>query len=1072
MKKTLFLFTLFFNFLFPTQNLLLGQGASLCEPVTLPYAEQFNVPKNQLPACSKVDTGSGNPWKVDTGNDHSGIPGNALRRELSNKTVGDTWFFTPGFSLETGRVYVLSYKYMDPKEKAKSSLRIKLGAEQAVNGMVQDLNSHEIYNQVSAATAIVEFSVETNGIYHIGFQAYSASQNEDSKLLLGDLHLSEKPSEWTATPSFIDFPEVTAGQASAAQAVTIARTNTSAIATLNLQAPADFELSTDAGNTWSSALEISYDAGSKSKTIEVRHVAGVSCGPVTGNIIAYVGAVKKLTVPISSRVISAAPVAMPATEISSTGFTANWQPVAGAANYQLDVSTSPAFETKEILQEGFEGGTQAPPGWTFANIASTYATAGNYGTSAPSLKLEKNAGVTSPLLTGVITSVQFWIKGEGAKDGSHLIIEGFNGIDWIMIDDIAALPTSGQIFTFNKISTPALPDDLKQIRWRYEKVTGNVAFDDVEIKYGNSEFESYPVSGESLYQVTGLQPLTAYYYRVAVAGPDCGGAVSNVISATTSRKSTVWNGTGWSAGVPDPETAALIAGPYDMKQSGLPGFNSYSLDVAAPLVIRSNENVTVQTVLTGSAQGSVTVEAGADFIQHEGGQNGYAGQFIVKQQALLKRLDYAYWGSPVAGQTLKTFSPGTLDNRFMTYNEATDTFSAVPGPAATTFATAKGYAIRASNHYPVWSDAATATYVLFEGIFSGAPNNGDITFPLVANGRGFNLVGNPYPSGLNFDLLAENGTIMPVAHFWTNVNLQPVEQQGSAYSGDNYASYVVNSGGAPAQNDSVANRPTGIIAPGQGFMVKAAKPAQSLVFSNAMRVAAGAGNPMIHKGARSAKDRFWLQLKTPSGNFNTMLVAYPPGATNDFDIDSDAEQLGTSSDAFYSLLPDGKKLKIQGRQFPLDPQDQVALGFSAYQPGDYTISLAEAEGVFANLQSVYLEDRHMGIVTDLTENEYTFDANAGITENRFVIRYKKDPDLSTALSGKNQFSWYIAGKLLYVFAETEMQDITIYDLSGRMVHHQKEKGVSAALDLSGIADGVYIVTVAGVQTQKTFKIRL
>src|SRR5699024_11033796 len=142
----------------------------------------------------------------------------------------------------------------------------------------------------------------------------------------------------------------------------------------------------------------------------------------------------------------------------------------------------------------------------------------------------------------------------------------------------------------------------------------------------------------------------------------------------------------------------------------------------------------------------------ANLLQIENGALN-TGNVTIKRQALLKRLDYNYWASPVADQNLKAFSPGTLNSRFYTYNESNDLFDVID-PVTNNFANnGKGYAIRAFNNY-------TTAQQIFVGNFIGEPNNGikALTLDFTNSLRGYNLIGNPYPSNLNFYSLYANNS--------------------------------------------------------------------------------------------------------------------------------------------------------------------------------------------------------------------------------------------------------------------------------------------------------------------------
>ncbi|QOW10581.1 hypothetical protein Q73A0000_09445 [Kaistella flava (ex Peng et al. 2021)] len=410
--------------------------------------------------------------------------------------------------------------------------------------------------------------------------------------------------------------------------------------------------------------------------------------------------------------------------------------------------------------------------------------------------------------------------------------------------------------------------------------------------------------------------------------------------------------------------AVIIAGNYSTA-SGSFSACSCTVNKDATLTIAPGTYALVTNNLIN--KGKVIVENDGDFVQVNNVENSDDnGVFEVRRNAHMKRLDYTYWSSPVENQNLKDFSPGTVLTRFLTYNEWDDLFTPIfagtnPPTATTTFAPAKGYAVRAKNNQ---SSPGATDWV---GKFTGKPNNGTIPYALEksVSGNGFNLVGNPYPSNIN--LVGANGLFTlntgltdGNAYFWTNVNLY--ENQTESYNGNNYA--IFNSAGStPAQNSII--KPTGVVKVGQGFIVKAIEEG-TLVFNNAMR---DETNASIFFRESQPKDRFWLKVTAPSHDFNTMLIAYVPHATNGFDLNYDAPIMGMSSNAFYSILGNDK-LGIHGRQHPLNPADVVPLGSNHYVAGDYVISLHEIEGVFANGQNIYLKDRETGMHTNLSEKAY------------------------------------------------------------------------------------------------------
>ena len=81
-----------------------------------------------------------------------------------------------------------------------------------------------------------------------------------------------------------------------------------------------------------------------------------------------------------------------------------------------------------------------------------------------------------------------------------------------------------------------------------------------------------------------------------------------------------------------------------------------------------------------------------------------------------------------------------------------------------------------------------------------------------------------------------------------------------------------------------------------------------------------------------------------------------------------------SAQNFYSLINENS-MTIQGRALPFDAEDKVPLGFKTNVSGNYTLALAEVDGLFSNNQNIYLEDLELGIIHDLKSNPYAFYSN-------------------------------------------------------------------------------------------------
>lgn len=490
-----------------------------------------------------------------------------------------------------------------------------------------------------------------------------------------------------------------------------------------------------------------------------------------------------------------------------------------------------------------------------------------------------------------------------------------------------------------------------------------------------------------------------------------------------------------------------------------------NLDVVSPAILKipASNAITINNNITSAGDANFIVESDANLVQINPAAIN-TGNITSKREAVMRRLYYTYWSSSVGGQILKNFSPGTLNSRFYTYKESDDTFLSVADPTTTPFTKGLGYAIRASN-------AAASTDYTFVGTFKGTPNNGNISIGLdyTDDAHGYNMIGNPYPSNIDFDKLYTNntGSIYHTAYFWTNVNPNP-SSQGSSYLGDNYAIYTGAGGVDGATTTSVgSNNPTKYISVGQGFIVKA-KNGSSVNYTNDIRTST-AGN-FINKKADDT-NRYWLKLISPVGNVNTILLAYMSDATNDIDNDYDAERLVIGSDAFYSLVDD-KKLGIQARSYPLNPSDVVGLGTKHAENGSYTITLSDKEGIFAEGQSIYLHDKALGTYTDLQQGDYTYVANVEEVTDRFEITYKPGGTLDTDNGAVKKLVVYTKDQNYVIEAPEKVLEVKLIDASGKLITTLTPNKNKVEINNATLTNGVYVLqirTATGITVKKVIK---
>ena len=497
-------------------------------------------------------------------------------------------------------------------------------------------------------------------------------------------------------------------------------------------------------------------------------------------------------------------------------------------------------------------------------------------------------------------------------------------------------------------------------------------------------------------------------------------------------------------------------------------------DAATPYVVTAKKGIQV------TSGGKAIFKNNANLIQDIDAAN--TGNITMERKANVPTVQYNYWASPVKNQALYSLYPGIAKDRVMVYNSSTDKFTILTTASNPLSVFGKGYSIKGSSD-AAYQPQLTATFV-------GEPNNetstGTNTIPLSAAGNNYNLIGNPYPS--NLDLLALYGDAdntskfysgadeMPTAYFWDNTSNTDLNQVGSAYatySQNNYALLNLSSGtGTPAPRIGAVKQPNGIVKPGQGFIVRAAETAGNLTFKNSFRTTAvkkGTVDGVYYRSEPESTDRYWLKLTTPTNMNIVIAVGYYASADNTFERFDSTVFSEAASENLYSLSSDAKKLAIQGRKGLFTTEDVVPLGVKTFTPGTQQISLEGKEGSFEN-QTVYLKDKVLNTITNLSQGSYVFSSVKGIEDNRFEIIYKDNLVLGTDSSQQSEFVVYRDGKSYVIKSSKSLGKIELYDLSGRMILTNNAQGKSFTIDSESLPNGVFIIKVENSGDVKTKKI--
>lgn len=558
-----------------------------------------------------------------------------------------------------------------------------------------------------------------------------------------------------------------------------------------------------------------------------------------------------------------------------------------------------------------------------------------------------------------------------------------------------------------------------------------------------------PMDGGTLPETTLLQNQTGYLVTQTIDG--CTSMPTQIVAMKDDL--VTWTGTEWINGMPSENVHVRILGDLNVG-TDTPNFTAAVLFISAEGSVTVSEGhyvAVLGTYINESNLGALgfAVESGGNFFQlYDAPNNIMMGEMTIKRDSNpMKRLDYTLWSSPVVDQNLFGFSPETVNGvtnyqgstgRIYIYDGANGYVNPTPFNQFTTMKPGTGYLFRAPNNYHATNE------VVYEGAFTGIPNNGNIgvaTHPMQ-----YNSIGNPYPSNIDADLLFSGNPGIGALYFWNNTGVP----------GSNYSTCTV--GNCVAANGGVNSvEPNGIITVGQGFIVETMN--NSVNFTNSMRVP----NAGIFSKNDSEKHRIWLNLNNEENQgLNQILVGYISGATNNIDHQIDGKLFETSTSALYNII-DEQNFVIQGRALPFEATDVVQLGFKAAEAGKFNISIDKIEGLFVEGNvKIYLNDKELNIKHNLMESAYTFESAAGESKTRFEIVYKTDDTMNVEEFNSNEVQIYAQNEYIKIDSKNQkIISVELYDLSGRNIHRNENINANN-YQIKSYSKGVLLVKV---QTQ-------
>jgi hypothetical protein len=324
-------------------------------------------------------------------------------------------------------------------------------------------------------------------------------------------------------------------------------------------------------------------------------------------------------------------------------------------------------------------------------------------------------------------------------------------------------------------------------------------------------------------------------------------------------------------------------------------------------------------------------------------------------------------------------------------------------PEPTVF-TAIGYLNQGSYQVQNWvSGGGSLKYETNPTYNSVAQNNAAV--------RGFNLVGNPYPSSIDWETynasnVSTTGIVVNTTSGIANVSptiwvFNPLTNQ--------YNTYMQGNGGIGKGSSGTSNGSTNanIIASGQAFFVQAVNHASTLTFYETAKATSqpAAGYLLMGTPAANAVAQYMrLVLRKDSVNNDDLLIFFNSTASTKYSPYEDAKYFPgiNAPESLASISSDSIKLAINRLPFPNKKAPLIIpLSVTAKENGQYTFERTDLKSV-PQLYDLWLMDNYKKDSLDLRNNSiYAFNIDLADTnsygENRFEVIIRQNPALAIHL---------------------------------------------------------------------------
>jgi hypothetical protein len=439
---------------------------------------------------------------------------------------------------------------------------------------------------------------------------------------------------------------------------------------------------------------------------------------------------------------------------------------------------------------------------------------------------------------------------------------------------------------------------------------------------------------------------------------------------------------------------------------------------------------------------------------------------ITMQRYLSSKFGYKYISSPFQSATVNELSDdidlGASFPTLFRYNEGSTSSGWVDYiTTADPLSRLRGYAANfGSSGVPFIAD------------ITGTVNNGPLSITLYNNNNpytlGFNLVGNPYPSPVDWD----------AASGWTKTNIDNALYYFKASTTDEYGgTYSTYINGISSDGLATATIPSM-----QGFFIHVSDgsyPVTGILgLNNSVRVT-DLTHPFVKSDEKSPTPliRLGATFADDPASTDPMVIYFDEKAQTGFDSYLDALKL-MNTDYYrpnlYAFGADGTKLSINALPENQDTLYTIPLGLKTNIDGDIVFRIINISEELPGMK-INISDVISGTETDLLNNyEYNVYLEAGEYKNRFFLNIsEKRDEIPDTTSNNSLFTVYSSHGVLTVYVNTDKTGsglLSIYNLAGQVLFVNEIIEPGYYEFNPGLKDGIYIVRFMSVKYQDSKKI--